>query len=188
MRSHLSVRNCTHAFTAIFGLGVAFAPSAEAHVHGAGTLQVTVSDTSQGAEVTVDLRATGSDILGFERAPRADAERKLVSDSRDRLEGPAWLRWPTEASCVRLRGRVTIQGGHDAAHAEDEEREHDTGHTDWHVQQVWRCSQPPASLTIRFSDIASTITALDAQFVTPTEQGAATLTPDHAVLALSVDP
>jgi Protein of unknown function (DUF2796) len=56
----------------------------KAHEHGAIKLDVSI----EGNTLTIAMEAPLDNLLGFERVPRTDAERKLASDVLTRLRGP----------------------------------------------------------------------------------------------------
>jgi hypothetical protein len=98
-----------------------------AHEHGIARLSLAVDDT----EVTLDFRAPGASLYGFEHTPRTDAER-LARDEAVRLvreELGRFVTLPKEAACEP--GEVHLTGeprgatdpepdGHDQAGGRDE--------------------------------------------------------------------
>jgi hypothetical protein len=72
-------------------LAVAFAcacgttwAAGKAHEHGALRLDVAI----EGSKLTITMEAPLDNLLGFERAPRTDAERKAAADVLARLRSP----------------------------------------------------------------------------------------------------
>jgi hypothetical protein len=57
----------------------------KAHEHGVVRLDVSI----EGPQVTIDMTAALDNWLGFERAPRTDAERKAAADVLARLRNPS---------------------------------------------------------------------------------------------------
>lgn len=98
--------NIFHPLTAVFALTLA-APLSQAaphaHQHGAANLAVAVD----GAQLTVHLEAPLDGFLGFERAPRNDAERRAAAAVLTRLrDGVTLFRPDAAASCVMTRSDV----------------------------------------------------------------------------------
>ena len=69
------------------GLSSAAAAAGKAHEHGALRLDVAVEATS----VTLQLQAPLDSLVGFERAPRTEAERQRVDQALARLKAAAQL-------------------------------------------------------------------------------------------------
>lgn len=74
------------------------------HAHG-----TTIVDIAQnGKEVSIAFDVSGLDVVGFERAPRNDAEHAKVSAMLNALESPdGWLAMNAEARCRRDFSGVT---------------------------------------------------------------------------------
>jgi hypothetical protein len=80
------------------GLALATALPARAgpHEHGAGTLDV----ARDGRTLTIELRLPAKDAVGFERAPRNDAERKAIEQARMALADAKLFVPSAAAQCV----------------------------------------------------------------------------------------
>ena len=106
-----------------------------AHEHGRGTLDIAV----EGEELVVEFRIPAANVVGFEHAPRDDAEREAVRRALAPFQDAASLLVPSaEAECeletfhAGLWSMDLEEGGegeaHDHeehAHEEHEEEEHD---------------------------------------------------------------
>jgi len=66
-------------------LGSSAAHAGKAHEHGVVRLDVSI----EGPQVTIDMTAALDNWLGFERAPRTDAERKAAAEVLARLRNPS---------------------------------------------------------------------------------------------------
>ena len=92
----------------IAGAGLlAFAPAvayaAHAHVHGNATLEVAI----ERERMTVEFSSPLDNLVGFERAPRTDKEKALVSQTMERLRKPEELFVPSAAArCTRIAANV----------------------------------------------------------------------------------
>jgi hypothetical protein len=82
------------------------------HVHG----EVTLNLALEGATLIAEVEATGAQVLGFERAPRDDAERTTVAAAEAWFRsGREMLGVPTAAGCRLTAVAFTppkIGGGH----------------------------------------------------------------------------
>ena len=113
--------------------GVAFAASEgehrehEAHEHGRGMLDI----VAEGEELVVEFRIPAANVVGFEHAPRDDAEHEAVRKAAETFRNPASvLVLPAEAECEVEEAEAGIVGmgaeEHDDDHAhEGEDHGHD---------------------------------------------------------------
>lgn len=96
---------------------IPFAAAHSAHVHGQATLQVTLD----GARLVVTVDSALDNLLGFESAPRNDAQRRLANALATRLRQVETVVLPAaEADCkpnsVRLHAPVLAgTAAHDAS-------------------------------------------------------------------------
>lgn len=158
-----------------------------AHVHGRAELDVAVDAQT----VTVQLESPLDSLLGFERAPRTDAERKRVADAVKRLQAADKLfRIDPAAQCtlksVELASEVLGLGKDAAAkpddkhdHKKGDEKDHDDDeHADIDVTAVFGCANAAKA---RFIDVGlfeafPRYKAIDAQVAAPGGQSKRTLT------------
>ena len=113
--------------------GAAFAASEgehrehEAHEHGRGMLDI----VAEGEELVVEFRIPAANVVGFEHAPRDDAEREAVRKAAETFRNPASvLVLPAEAECEIEEAEAGIVGmgadDHDEEHGhEGEDHDHD---------------------------------------------------------------
>ena len=120
--------------------GVAFAASEgehrehEAHEHGRGTLDI----VAEGEELVVEFRIPAANVVGFEHAPRDDAEHEAVRMAAETFRVPASvLVLPAEAECEVEEAEAGIVGmgaeeheeeGDDHGHAKEEHEEEGEDH------------------------------------------------------------
>ena len=103
----------------------------EAHEHGRGMLDI----VAEGEELVVEFRIPAANVVGFEHAPRDDAEHEAVRKATEVFRNPASvLVLPAEAECEVEEAEAGIVGmgaeeddddhGHDEdEHAKDEHEE-----------------------------------------------------------------
>jgi len=87
-------------FPALLCLGLAVLPvnalAHGPHVHGVGELHVVIEDNG----LDIELHGPLDNLIGFEHAPRTDAQRSAVKTMVTKLNNPALLfKLPAEASC-----------------------------------------------------------------------------------------
>lgn len=100
-------------------------------VHEHGHVEVNVA--LDGEVLAVELAAPAVNVVGFERAPRTDAERKAVADVAKRLAaGRGQVGVPPAAACRLQASEVDAPkwGGGD--------------HADYRARFTFRCSNPAA--------------------------------------------
>ena len=86
-----------------------------AHEHGHGTLDIVV----EGEELVMEFRIPGVNVVGFEHAPRDDAEREAVRQALVPFGDAASLFvLPAEAECELEEARAEIL---DMTHEDDRE-------------------------------------------------------------------
>ncbi len=102
------------------------------HEHGAVTFNIALD----GATLSLELDAPAVNVLGFERSPRNDAERKLVTDTHEWLAGGReMLAVPQNAGC-RLQATEFTAPKLGSSHA------------DYRPRYDFRCSNPAALLWV----------------------------------------
>lgn len=174
------------------------AQTQHAHVHGLAYADVAVD----GDAVTIQLRATAYDLVGFEREPRDDAERAKVQAARDAVlaHGTIW-QFSVAAQCAAEPPLLDVPAsahdhdheGHDHDHDHDHSHEHDHdhgekgAHADWTVTYAIRCASP-ANLRSIDTGLFTAFPSLQTVRVQLLDAGGArevTLTPDAKRLTLA---
>jgi hypothetical protein len=98
------------------------------HVHG----EVTFNVALDGAALTVELDAPAINVVGFEKAPRTEAERKAVAAVDAWLSGGSGIAGvPVNAGCRLQRVDYTPP-------------KLGSGHADYRAQYTFRCTNPGA--------------------------------------------
>lgn len=146
----------------------------KAHEHGAATLDLAV----EAGRVTVELDAPLDGLVGFERVPRTDAERKTVDAAVAALRQPdVLIRIDPESRCtpkgVELTAPKLGLGGTPAAAgaggAGDE-------HADLQARYAFEClGRAPAFVEVGLFEAFRRLSRIDVQWVTPKAQGKASL-------------
>lgn len=77
------------------------------HEHGRAALEVVID----GDTATFALRVPADDVVGFEHAPRTDAQRQRVEEALTRLrDASSVLEMPADAGCSSTSAEVRIEG------------------------------------------------------------------------------
>lgn len=142
----------------------------KAHEHGVVKLDVALD----GNKLTVAMEIPLDNLLGFERAPRTDAERKAAADVLARLRSPSQgkplLAVDAAAQCSLSKAEVQAPVLEPGAKAGD-------GHADVDADYEFSCAKPAElrSLTIGLFDAYKRIQRIDAQVAGAKGQSKATL-------------
>lgn len=132
-------------------------PVAAQHTHGVAALDLGVS----GVEGTLEFRATGEDLWGFERAPRTAADRQARDGALARLrrDGGALVRLAPALGCA-----VTADTIGTSRTAQ--------GHEEVRARYALRCRKPLAGVPIGFGVTAlfPRITRVRVQMLSDTAQ------------------
>ena len=172
-----------------FGISTALAQ----HVHGVLEIGVVID----GSVLAVSLEAPLADVVGFEHAPRDDAQAERLREAAKLLWSAENMFAPPEAAActvsdveVEAPGFMDeIRGGAgasetvgapsdhddhgDAAEADDHDHhdDHDghADHADVNAQYVWRCDKPQKIdvLSVRFSRGFANVETVHIQILTP---------------------
>jgi len=152
---------------ALFALALACASAAWAgkpHVHGAATLDVAVEAT--GLSLALDTPLDG--LLGFERAPRNDAERRAAEQAIATLRAADTLFTVDPAAQCRLASvelvSAALKLGPAAAPAKDD------GHGDLEAEYTFSCQSAPAFVEAGLFKAFPRMARLDVQTATPKGQ------------------
>ena len=153
--------------------------AAPAHAHGAATLDVAV----EGQALTIDLAVPMDSLVGFERAPRSDAERQALAHALARLgDGAALFRPPPDAGCRQTSAQLDAPAGAPAVGTAAAP----AGHADVAARYTFQCAQPERLVTLELLlfDAFKRIDRVQVQAVLPTGQRRAVLLRTARVLRL----
>lgn len=153
---------------------------AQAHTHGQLTLDVAIDAQT----ITLAVAAPLDSFLGFERAPRTDAERQRVADMVARLKAADQLFQPDAAAGCKL-ARVDLASaalGLGAAQGTDPGE-----HADIDVDIVFRCAKAADArfIDVKLFDAYPRLRSIEAQVAAPTGQFKRSLRPGAARLGLT---
>lgn len=157
-----------------------------AHVHGLAHLDAALD----GADLAVEVRVPGWDLVGFERAPRDDAERSKVEAARRMLtDGARLFAFEPAGACVpKQPGQVLLpaalaDGVHGHEHA-GHEHSHGKGSAgghpgDWTASWSFTCADPSTLRAIRVDwfDAFQGTERIEVQWIGPAGQSGHELTP-----------
>ena len=138
-----------------------------AHEHGVAKLSVAVD----GNALSIELDAPLDGFLGFERAPRTDAERKAAADLLARLRDAGGLFKPDAAAGCKA-GDVKVE-----APVLEPGYKGKGEHADLEVQVTFQCTQPQAlrALDVALFDAFKRLQRIDVQVAGAKGQSKATL-------------
>jgi hypothetical protein len=134
----------TFAAATVAFCGAALA-APHAHQHGALALAVAVD----GAQLSVQLQAPLESLLGFERAPRTDAERRAAAELLARLRGgdaAGLFKADAAAQCTlssaEVQAGVLEPAGKTAGKDDAKDDTKEDGHADLEAVYTFTCAQP----------------------------------------------
>jgi hypothetical protein len=172
------MRTCSLILSALLAAAPALAAdkgASRAHHHGAARLDVTLD----GGALQIALDSPADNFLGFEHAPRTDAQKKTVARVEQQLREPGKLFTPVAAAgCQAQPTRVEIKlppPGSKETHSEIE--------TEWR----WQCAQPAAlaHVDVGLFKAFPRLKELRVQIVTAHGQKAAVLKPGAVRLKIA---
>ncbi len=141
------------------------------HAHGVAELLIALS----GNDIAIELRSPAFNILGFEYAPKTDAEFARLDGSITLLEAASFLEFNADADCQLASAEIT-QTTQDTT----------LSHSDFDAIYRLDCAQPDRIALLDVSRLFETFTnieRIDVQWVSDTQQSAAQLSPERPVLA-----
>lgn len=158
--------------------------AAPPHVHGTGSLEIAL----EARLLTVHLESPLPDLLGFERAPRGEAEAARVRQMAQQLRTPDGVITPASAAACHLVS-VKLESAAlapallgESAPARQAEA---GGHADLDAQLVFNCDHPEAFRSFRvglFRHFPG-VRAINAAVVSVRGQRATTLLPRQAEMS-----
>ncbi len=156
-----------------------------AHVHGVGQLNAVLDGTT----LEIELDSPAANIVGFEHAPRNDAEHARYKQVFAQLhQGEALFVLPVAADCRLDSVNLTEEGAADPEakaehHHDDDEAEH--SHSDINGYYRFRCAKPEAlnAIEVRLFERFPATKSLEVQTIGPNGQGGGKLTADDPILS-----
>jgi Protein of unknown function (DUF2796) len=147
----------------------------QAHQHGAARLQVSLD----GGVLQISFEGPADNILGFEHAPKTEAQKQTLARAEERLKQPTGLfATPPAAECQAQPARLETKlppPGSGETHSEIE--------VDWR----WECAKPQAltHVDVGLFGAFPRLKQLRVQVVTAQGQKAAVLKPNAARLKIA---
>lgn len=139
--------------------------AAHAHQHGHVSLDVAV----EGGTLTLAMSSPLDSIVGYERAPRTEAERRAAAQALARLRAPGALFVPDAAAGCKLAQATVeapvLEGDGKGGGAGD-------GHADLDADYEFECAKPEALRTLKLGlfDTFARIKEIVVQTATPAGQ------------------
>lgn len=152
----------------------------KAHQHGVVKMDVAL----EGNEVSIGLEMPLDTLVGFERRPRTDAERRAAADALARIrEGGSLFRFDAAARCSLREARVEAPVLDPASGADAPAG----GHADLDAHYVFGCEAPArlATLEVLLFDAFRRVERVQVQAVLPKAQGRAVLRRTSRIVQLA---
>jgi hypothetical protein len=108
-----------------------------AHEHG----KITINAALENQTLSIELDAPAINVVGFEHAPRTDAEKAAVRDAAALLKSAQGLfGFPPAARCQRIASQLTAPHWESETDEGHEEHEHEhEHHADYEARFTYRC-------------------------------------------------
>lgn len=148
------------------------------HVHGEATVRIGID----GQLLVVGLEAPGMSFLGFERAPRDEAERASYERTLDLLGHPErWLALPAPAGCA-LTGKTVEPHGFGGTPGRGAD-----AHADFDASYQYQCRVPLAlrSIDVGLIQEFPDLHEIKVDLVLPDRQGSQVLTAGSTTVVLT---
>jgi hypothetical protein len=163
------------------------APAQAPHAHGTGELHVAVEK----GRLDIEFRSPLNNLLGFEHAPRTDAQRAAVKAMTARLNRPETLfKLPQAASCTAAPAQISSPLDAPAAPSKSAKPAHkhqgDDDHADLTATYRFACADPGKldSIEVALFEAFPRTAAIKAEIIGPRGQSAARLSPKRRVIKL----
>ncbi len=169
----------------IVALGLGLAASAawaqhQAHEHGVAKLDIAVQPTA----IVLELSTPLDNLVGFEHAPRTDAERRRADEAVARLRD-ASRGFVIDAAAQCKPSGVTLSS-HALGLGNDAAREAEEGHADLDASISFECRDAARAgfIDVKLFDAFARMQRIDVQAITPARQFKATLKRPQGRLSL----
>jgi hypothetical protein len=158
-----------------------------AHVHGVAALDVAV----EGGKLELHLVSPLDSLVGFEHAPRTEAERSALRSLQKTLARPEALLVPTAAAhCSLASSSADVKMRQDPASKEASSGAGKPApgadeHGELQARYAFRCQQPQAlkSIEVRLFETFPRLKRVDVRFAGPRGQKAGRVTPGQRTFA-----
>jgi hypothetical protein len=165
-----------------------------AHEHGVGTMNI----AREGKEVHIELDSPAANIVGFEHAPKTEADLDTLEDALARLRnGTRLFLFPDAAGCDLVDADVDTplkehENGEEAYHTEEHHAHEDShehqGERHADITATWHfsCAHPEVleRVSVQLFEAFPMTERLLVQFITGKRQGAAELSASQPDLRL----
>ena len=118
----------TSLLSALILLGTGAEAHGQAHVHGQAEASLTIG---RDGALQVELIAPAGDIVGFEHAPRSEAEHRALRRLEEQLADPL-VSVPSRAGCSLAHAEISGPGAEDSRHHDHAGHDHAQGHETAH--------------------------------------------------------
>ena len=154
-----------------------------AHEHGKVTLNVAVSGTA----LVVELDAPAANVVGFEHAPKDDAERAAAAAiAKYFQQGNRLFGVPASARCLLERSELTEPRWAPPAHGAASHSDEHEQHADYEARFTYQCAEPKALTWFEpwLLDRLVHVTEMQVNLITPSGQRSEVAKSAHARLSL----
>jgi hypothetical protein len=156
-----------------------------AHVHGLGEMEI----VQDGNGLFISLYSPLENVLGFERAPKTDAEKVKARRVVSLLKANGLFAFSPEAQCKRTGYKLYSEILNPHSHGPGDDHQHDddaNGHSDFRASYEFECEQPAKLkvIDVRVFRQFSGFEKIEVQALFPKGQIGASLTPKQSTLVV----
>ena len=159
----------------------------QAHVHGEGQLLV----AQENDKWRFEFMLPAADVLGFEHKPETVEQKAKVASFISSVEGyENVLSLPKSCSLVETEHSLSDIYEREALHHDEhdkhgehhDEHENENSHSDVNFAYILKCENSIESVSITLFDLAPSLSALEAQWITQSAQGMKEIDADDPTL------
>ncbi|MFW8592057.1 ZrgA family zinc uptake protein [Glaciecola sp. 2405UD65-10] len=151
----------------------------QAHVHGEGQLLV----AQENDKWRFEFMLPAADVLGFEHKPETVEQKAKVASFISSVEGYEHvLSLPKSCSLVETEHSLSDIYEHDKHGEHHDGNENENSHSDVNFAYILKCENSIESVSITLFDLALSLSALEAQWITQSAQGMKEIDADDPTL------
>lgn len=159
-----------------------------AHTHGSASLTLVFDN----GDLLLEFTTPAANMLGFEHAPKTEAQQKYYNDLANTLKHPNKV-ITVPPSCKPTEIVVELPFAQQEIHHKNEQHAHHHEHTNAHTKHsdiysryIWSCPKTPApNVEVHYFSAFPNFQTIMAEWIVSGQQGATVLTKQNTLIAPS---